>query len=86
MSGGLDGDRIEQIVREEPSVTAFGVGTSMGVSADAPALDIAYKLTSYAGRRLIQPYRRPDRQPSRTLTSKSWRWSSRTTNAWTSIS
>ncbi len=27
----------------------FGVGTAMGVSRDEPALDIAYKLTAYAG-------------------------------------
>lgn len=31
-------------------ITGFGVGTNMGVSRDAPALDIAYKLTAYAGK------------------------------------
>ena len=31
-------------------IDVFGVGTEMSVSADAPALDIAYKLTEYAGR------------------------------------
>ena len=30
-------------------IDGFGVGTAMGVSADAPYLDIVYKLTSYAG-------------------------------------
>jgi len=30
-------------------VDGFGVGTKMGVSADAPSLDIAYKLAAYAG-------------------------------------
>ena len=29
---------------------AYGVGTKMGVSADAPYLDSAYKLVAYAGR------------------------------------
>jgi nicotinate phosphoribosyltransferase len=29
---------------------AFGVGTSLDVSDDAPALDIAYKLQAYAGK------------------------------------
>jgi nicotinate phosphoribosyltransferase len=31
-------------------VNGFGVGTAMGVSRDAPDLDIAYKLCAYAGR------------------------------------
>ena len=30
-------------------IDGFGVGTDMIVSADAPAFDIAYKLTEYAG-------------------------------------
>lgn len=29
--------------------TGFGVGTRMGVSSDAPYLDVAYKLVEYAG-------------------------------------
>jgi nicotinate phosphoribosyltransferase len=31
-------------------MNGFGVGTGLGVSADAPALDAAYKLTAYAGK------------------------------------
>ncbi|MGZ6123951.1 MAG: hypothetical protein ACXWLR_03270 [Myxococcales bacterium] len=31
-------------------IAGFGVGTAMGVSADAPSLDAAYKLVAYAGR------------------------------------
>jgi nicotinate phosphoribosyltransferase len=30
-------------------IDAFGVGTRMGVSADAPSLEIAYKLAEFAG-------------------------------------
>jgi nicotinate phosphoribosyltransferase len=37
-------------VEEAPSIGGFGVGTKMGVSEDAPALDMAYKATAYAGR------------------------------------
>ena len=48
-SGGLDEDRIEELVRADAPIDGFGVGTGMGVSADAPALDIAYKLVSYGG-------------------------------------
>jgi nicotinate phosphoribosyltransferase len=49
-SGGLDEDEIARLVREAPFIGGFGVGTKMGVSEDAPALDMAYKATSYAGR------------------------------------
>lgn len=49
-SGGLDEYEIERIVASGAPIDAFGVGTKMGVASDAPALDIAYKLTSYAGR------------------------------------
>lgn len=49
-SGGLDEHEIARLVREAPSIDGFGVGTKMGVSDDAPALDMAYKITAYAGK------------------------------------
>lgn len=49
-SGGLDEREIARLVAAGAPISGFGVGTAMGVSRDAPALDIAYKLTSYAGR------------------------------------
>lgn len=49
-SGGLDEFVIRDLLAEGAPIDGFGVGTSMGVSADAPALDMAYKLTEYAGR------------------------------------
>jgi nicotinate phosphoribosyltransferase len=48
-SGNLDEYRIAELVRSGAPITAFGVGTLMGVSADAPTVDLAYKLTDYAG-------------------------------------
>lgn len=48
-SGGLDEYRITELLMAEAPIDAFGVGTSMSVSEDAPALDIAYKLVEYAG-------------------------------------
>lgn len=48
-SGGLDEHRIAEMLASGAPVDAFGVGTEMSVSGDAPALDIAYKLTAYAG-------------------------------------
>jgi nicotinate phosphoribosyltransferase len=50
LSGSLDEYRIDELVRGAVPVDAFGVGTHLDVSADAPALDMAYKLESYAGR------------------------------------
>lgn len=49
LSGGLDEHAIEAILAQNTPVDAFGVGTALVVSADAPALDIAYKLHEYAG-------------------------------------
>lgn len=48
-SGGLDEWSIEGLLRAGAPINAFGVGTDMMVSPDAAALDIAYKLTEYAG-------------------------------------
>lgn len=49
-SGGLNEDEIAALVAAGAPINGFGVGTDMGVSRDAPALDIAYKLVEYAGR------------------------------------
>ncbi|MDZ7645555.1 MAG: nicotinate phosphoribosyltransferase [Woeseiaceae bacterium] len=49
-SGGLDEFSIAQLVEDDVPIDGFGVGTAMGVSADAPDLDIAYKLVEYGGK------------------------------------
>lgn len=49
-SGSLNEDEIARRVAAGAPINGFGVGTDMGVSRDAPALDIAYKLVEYAGR------------------------------------
>jgi len=48
-SGGLDEEKIAALVAAGAPVDGFGVGTLMGVSSDAPGLDMAYKLCAYAG-------------------------------------
>ena len=53
-SGGLDEYKIAQLVEEGAEIDAFGVGTKMGVSADAPYTDIAYKLVKYDGRPVLK--------------------------------
>lgn len=49
-SGGLDEYAIDELARAGAPVDGFGVGTRVGMSADAPVLDMAYKLVSYDGR------------------------------------
>ena len=48
-SSSLDEYEIDKLISSSAPIDGFGVGTAMGVSADAPYLDIVYKLTSYAG-------------------------------------
>ena len=48
-SGGLGAEAIAELLDQGAPIDGFGVGTVMGVSADAPALDIAYKLMEYSG-------------------------------------
>lgn len=49
-SGSLDEYGITRLIDAGAPITSFGVGTKMGVSADHPSLDSAYKLVAYAGR------------------------------------
>jgi len=49
-SGGLDEYAVEQAVAADAPIDSFGVGTRMGVSADAPHLDLVYKLVAANGR------------------------------------
>ncbi len=49
-SGGLNEDDIDRLLTAGAPIDGFGVGTDMGVSRDAPSLDIAYKLVEYAGK------------------------------------
>lgn len=48
-SGGLDEAEIAALLDSGAPIDSFGVGTSLGTSSDAPALDCAYKLVEYAG-------------------------------------
>jgi nicotinate phosphoribosyltransferase len=53
-SGGLDEQNIADVLGRGAPVDAFGIGTKMGVSADAPYLDIAYKLVKYDDRPVMK--------------------------------
>lgn len=49
-SGNVDESAIERLVSEDAPIDAFGIGTRLDTSADAPYLDCAYKLEEYSGR------------------------------------
>ncbi len=49
-SGGLDEHELARFQRLEAPIDGFGIGTSLDVSTDAPALDCVYKIQEYAGR------------------------------------
>jgi nicotinate phosphoribosyltransferase len=53
-SGNLDEFRIQEMLQDGAEIDVFAVGTRMGVSADAPYLDIAYKLVEYGGRPILK--------------------------------
>ena len=43
-SGDLDEYKIQELLKKDAKIDAFGVGTKMGTSADRPYVDIIYKL------------------------------------------
>jgi nicotinate phosphoribosyltransferase len=53
-SGGLDEFEVDELLRAGAPIDLFGVGTKVGVSADAPWTDCAYKLVEYAGRPVLK--------------------------------
>ncbi|GHF04884.1 nicotinate phosphoribosyltransferase [Streptomyces morookaense] len=53
-SGGLDEFAIDRLVRSGAPIDTYAVGTKVGVSADAPCLDSAYKLAEYDGRPVMK--------------------------------
>lgn len=44
-SGNLDEFKIKELLSRGACVDSFGVGTNMGTSADAPSLDVIYKIS-----------------------------------------
>ncbi|MEW1775515.1 nicotinate phosphoribosyltransferase [Streptomyces sp. NPDC086777] len=53
-SGGLDEYGVERLVRAGAPIDVYAVGTRVGVAADAPYLDAAYKLVEYDGRPVMK--------------------------------
>jgi nicotinate phosphoribosyltransferase len=48
-SGGIDELEVQELLAAGAPIDGFGIGTSLDVSTDLPALDCAYKLQEYAG-------------------------------------
>lgn len=53
-SGGLDEFAVHDLVSAGAPIDVYAVGTRVGVSADAPYLDSAYKLVAYDGRPVMK--------------------------------
>ena len=53
-SGGLDEYAVDDLVRSGVPIDTYAVGTRVGVSADAPYLDSAYKMVEYDGRPVMK--------------------------------
>jgi nicotinate phosphoribosyltransferase len=53
-SGNLDERAIERLVADGAPIDGFGVGSRVGVSADAPFVDVVYKLADFDGRPVLK--------------------------------
>ena len=53
-SGGLDEHDLARLLDAGAPIDVFGVGTKVGVSADAPTVDTVYKLVEYDGRPVMK--------------------------------
>jgi nicotinate phosphoribosyltransferase len=54
ISGNLDEYRLEELLARGTEFDLAGIGTHLSVSADAPYLDMAYKLVEYEGRPILK--------------------------------
>jgi nicotinate phosphoribosyltransferase len=53
-SGGLDELEVESLVQGGAPIDAYGIGTQLGVSFDAPGLESVYKLVRYGRRPVLK--------------------------------
>ncbi len=62
-SGGLDEMDVQRLVDGGAPIDSFGIGTTLGVSADAPWTDMAYKLVRYGDRPVMKLSTGKESQP-----------------------
>ena len=53
-TGGLDERQIQELLESGAPIDGFGVGTKLGVSADAPWAECVYKMVEYCGRPVLK--------------------------------
>jgi len=75
-SGNLDEYKLADLIRAQAPIDAFGVGTAMVVSSDAPSLDITYKLVEYTGQPRCKTSRGKVTLPGRKQVFRAWNSSS----------
>ena len=71
-SGGLDEYSIDALVRRAAPIDAFGVGTRVITSADAPYADFVYKLVEYAGKPMMKLSEGKASAPMRKQVFREW--------------
>jgi nicotinate phosphoribosyltransferase len=54
ITGGHDEHQVDRLARDGATIDIFGLGTKVGVSADAPWSNIAYKLVCYYQRPVMK--------------------------------
>jgi nicotinate phosphoribosyltransferase len=54
VSGGLTEEHVQALVQAGAPIDAFGIGTHLGVAADAPSIDSVYKLVELEGRPILK--------------------------------
>jgi nicotinate phosphoribosyltransferase len=64
-SGGLDEVEVDRLVSAGAPIDAFGIGTRMGVSADAPYLNSVYKLVEFDRRPVVKLSEEKATEPGR---------------------
>ena len=71
-SGGLDEYSIDALVRRAAPIDAFGVGTRVITSADAPYADFVYKLVEYKGKPMMKLSEGKASAPMRKQVFREW--------------
>jgi nicotinate phosphoribosyltransferase len=54
VSGGLDEHDIAALLAADAPIDGFGIGTRLTTSADAPSVDLVYKLVRFDGRDVLK--------------------------------
>ncbi len=77
-SGDLDENKIARLVADDAPIDAFGVGTELATSADAPSMGMVYKVVELKqGQRSHYAVKRSEGKPSVPAAKQIWRTAER---------